>query len=61
MFKVRKVNPKATSEINTGFGVNSSDYGGRFLNKNGKPNIEKRGLGYLERISWYHVLLEMPR
>jgi inward rectifier potassium channel len=61
MFKVRKVNPKATSEINTGFGVNSSDYGGRFLNKNGKPNIEKRGLGYLERISLYHVLLEMPR
>ncbi|MDE3183281.1 MAG: Inward rectifier potassium channel Irk [Bacteroidota bacterium] len=61
MFKVRKVNPKATSEINTGFGVNSSDYGGRFLNKNGNPNIEKRGLGYLERISLYHVLLEMPR
>ena len=61
MFKVRKINPKATSEINTGFGVNSSDYGGRFLNKNGKPNIEKRGLGYLERISLYHVLLEMPR
>lgn len=61
MFKIRKVNPKATSEINTGFGVNSSDYGGRFLNKNGKPNIEKRGLGYLERISLYHVLLEMPR
>lgn len=61
MFKVRKVNPKATSEINTGFGVNSSDYGGRFLNKNGKPNIEKQGLGYLERTSWYHVLLEMPR
>ena len=61
MFKIRKVNPKATSEINTGFGVNSSDYGGRFLNKNGQPNIEKRGLGYFERISWYHVLLEMPR
>ncbi len=61
MFKVRKVNPKATSEINTGFGVNSSDYGGRFLNKNGKPNIEKRGIGFLERTSWYHVLIELPR
>ncbi len=61
MFTFRKVNPKSTSEINTGFGVNSSDYGGRFLNKNGQPNIEKKGLGYFERISWYHVLLEMPR
>ena len=61
MFKVRKINPRARSEINTGFGVNSSSYGGRFLNKDGKPNIEKRGVGYFERISWYHVLLEMPR
>lgn len=61
MFKNHNVNPKATSEINTGFGVNSSDYGGRFLNKNGQPNIEKKGVGYLEKISWYHVLLEMPR
>ena len=61
MFRARKVNPRATSEINTGFGVNSSDYGGRFLNKTGNPNIEKKGMSFLERISWYHVLIEMPR
>ena len=61
MFNFRKINPKSTSEINTGFGINSSDYGGRFLNKNGDPNIEKKGLGYFERISWYHVLLKMRR
>jgi inward rectifier potassium channel len=61
MFKVRKINPRAKSEINTGFGINSSSYGGRFLNKDGTPNIEKRGVGYFERISWYHVLLEIPR
>ncbi len=61
MFKIHKINPKARSEINTGFGVNSSDYGGRFLNKNGNPNIKKEGIGYFERISWYHILLEMPR
>lgn len=61
MFKTRKINPKARSEINTGFGVNSSDYGGRFLNKNGNPNIEKKGIGYLEKISWYHILIDMPR
>ncbi len=61
MLKIRKINPKARSAINTGFGVNSADYGGRFLNKNGEPNIEKKGIGYFERLSWYHVLLEMPR
>jgi inward rectifier potassium channel len=61
MFNFHKINPKSTAEINTGFGANSSDYGGRFLNKNGEPNIEKKGLGYFERISWYHVLLKMPR
>ena len=61
MLKMRKINPKAKSEINTGFGVNSSDYGGRFINKNGQPNVLKKGVGYFERISWYHILLEMPR
>jgi inward rectifier potassium channel len=61
MFKIRKINPKATSEINTGFGVNSSDYGGRFVNKNGKPNVAKKGVGYFEKISWYHILLDMSR
>lgn len=59
--KLNKINLKAHSEINTGFGINSSDYGGRFVNKSGKPNVEKRGVGYFERISWYHVLLDMPQ
>jgi len=61
MFKLHKINSELKSEINTGFGVNSSDYGGRFLNKNGNPNIEKKGIGYFEKISWYHFFLEMPR
>jgi inward rectifier potassium channel len=61
MFKIRKINPRAKSEINTGFGVNSSDYGGRFLHKNGKPNIKIKGIGVIERTSWYHILLDMPR
>jgi inward rectifier potassium channel len=61
MFKIHKINPRARSEINTGFGLNSSDYGGRIVNKNGKPNIKKKGISYLESISWYHVLLDLPR
>lgn len=60
MALLHKFNSKAKSEINTGFGVNSSDYGGRFLNKDGDPNIEKNGVGYFEKISWYHTLLTLP-
>jgi inward rectifier potassium channel len=61
MALLRKISPRAKAEINTGFGINSSDYGGRFVNKNGRANIEKRGLGFLEKISWYHTMLLMPR
>jgi inward rectifier potassium channel len=61
MALLRKINSRAKTEINTGFGVNASDYGGRFVNKKGKANIEMRGVGLLERISWYHSLLGLPR
>src|SRR6266487_1129243 len=61
MALLRKINSKARSEINTGFGTNTSSYGGRFINKDGIANIEKRGVGLFERISWYHTLLAIPR
>lgn len=61
MALLRKINLKAKTEINSGFGANSSDYGGRFINKNGKPNIEKRGISFFERMNWYHTLLQLPR
>jgi inward rectifier potassium channel len=61
MALLRKINTRAKTENNTGFGVNSSDYGGRFVNKDGIPNIEKRGLGVWQHNSWYHTLLSMPR
>lgn len=61
MALLRKISTRARAEINTGFGVNASDYGGRFVDKKGKANIEKRGVGVLERISWYHSLLGLPR
>jgi inward rectifier potassium channel len=47
------------SEINTGFGNNSSSTGGRFVNKDGKSNAIKRGVGLLDRYSWYHTMLGM--
>lgn len=58
---LRKINTKAKAEINTGFGANTSYYGGRFVNKDGRPNIEKRGIRFFERMSWYHTLLQLPR
>jgi inward rectifier potassium channel len=61
MALLRKINARAKTEINTGFGVNTSDYGGRFVNKDGSPNIEKKGLNFLERMSWYHTLLQLPK
>lgn len=61
MSLIRKLNTKAKTEINSGYGINSSDYGGRFVNKNGRANIEKRGIPLLERISWYHTMLSVSR
>ncbi|MDI1256787.1 MAG: ion channel [Flavobacterium sp.] len=57
----KRINTKATTDNNTGFGTNPGSYGGRFINKDGSANIEKRGLAFMNRISWYHTMLEMPR
>ena len=59
MALLRKINSRAKTEINTGFGANASDYGGRFVNKTGKANIEIRGVPFLSRISWYHTMLSL--
>ena len=50
------------TEENTGFGTNSSNNAGRFVDKKrGKANIRKTGVNILEKYSWYHTMLEMPR
>ncbi|MEO7393404.1 MAG: ion channel [Chitinophagaceae bacterium] len=49
------------SEDNSGFGTNSSSTGGRFYNRDGKPNVIKRGVSILNRYSWYHTMLGMKR
>jgi hypothetical protein len=58
MRSFRKIN--AQSDENTGFGTNANRYGGRFVNKDGTANVEKRGLSFFKRISWYHTLIDMP-
>ena len=58
---LKKINAKAKAEINTGFGTNSSSYGGRFITKSGNANVKKTGIGFLDSISWYHTMLNIPR
>lgn len=60
MALLRKINHNAQTDKNSGFGTNANSYGGRFVNKNGTPNIEKRGMHLLHRISWYHTMIDMP-
>jgi hypothetical protein len=60
MALLKKLNHNAKTDENSGFGTNANSYGGRFVNKNGTPNIEKRGMNFLRRISWYHTMIEMP-
>ena len=49
------------SDITTGFSTNSNSTGGRFVTKDGKANVIKRGVGILTRYSWYHTLLGIKR
>nr|WP_314897288.1 hypothetical protein [uncultured Flavobacterium sp.] len=44
MALLKNINVKAKADKNTGFGTNASSYGGRFVNKNGSANVEKRGM-----------------
>ncbi|NOT51258.1 MAG: Inward rectifier potassium channel Irk [Chitinophagaceae bacterium] len=48
-------------DTNTGLSTNSNSTGGRFVNKDGQPNVIKKGVGLLDRYSWYHTMLGMKR
>jgi len=58
---MKRFNNRLADEINTGFGASSIYSGGRFYNRGGAPNVIKRGVGLLDRHSWYHTMLAMPR
>lgn len=57
----KKINAKAKSVKNTGFGSNASSYGGRFITKSGNANVRKTGIPFLDSISWYHTMLTISR
>lgn len=54
-----KINPFSRSNPNTGFGTQTSNIGGRFVNKDGSFNLKKQGLPFLKRNSFYSFLLEL--
>lgn len=57
----KKINTTARPQDNTGFGDNAANYGGRFVTKEGGANIEKSGISFLRRVSWFHSMLALPR
>jgi inward rectifier potassium channel len=61
MTEIKRKSTVSRTDNATGFGTNRAWYGGRLNDKNGRPNIEKRGLDLLERYSWYHTALLLPR
>ena len=49
--KIRQENTE-----NSGFGSRAL---GRFINKDGLPNVRRRGVNVLNRLSWYHTMLNL--
>lgn len=49
--KIRQENTE-----NSGFGSRAS---GRFINKDGLPNVRRKGVNVLNRLSWYHTMLNL--
>uniref|UniRef100_A0AAU6WQ35 Ion channel n=1 Tax=Chryseobacterium endophyticum TaxID=1854762 RepID=A0AAU6WQ35_9FLAO len=56
MAKGFKENIQQKNTENSGFGDNAS---GRFINKNGLPNVSRKGVNILNRFSWYHTMLDL--
>lgn len=50
----QKIRQKNTE--NSGFGSNAS---GRFINKDGFPNVKRKGVNVFNKLSWYHTMLNL--
>lgn len=53
-----KQNLKIKEEKDSGF---STIVSGRFTNKDGRYNVKRKGVNILNRYSWYHTFLLLPR
>jgi inward rectifier potassium channel len=59
MALLKRVNPFSKVNNDTGFGSNASDYGGRFINRDGSFNLRKEGMPFWKRFSVYHSMLNL--
>jgi inward rectifier potassium channel len=57
----KKIDPFLKTNNDTGFGNNASNYGGRFINRDGTFNLRKEGISFVNRFSIYHKMLTLPR
>ncbi len=58
---IDRINKRVRADENTGFGTNSSYYGGRWYRKDGSPNVNRTGLPFWDRLSIFHTMLHMSR
>jgi inward rectifier potassium channel len=52
---------KFRPDPSTGFGSRGHDTGNRFYRKDGSVNVIRRGVSFLNQVSWYHTMLALPR
>jgi len=59
---IYKRNTNVQSDMTTGFGTSSENSAGRFYNRRtGRANVVRKGVSILDRYSWYHTMLALPR
>jgi inward rectifier potassium channel len=54
------INRKAKENKETGLSVNSNQSGGRFFQKDGRPNVRFKGVSFIERFSVFQFMLKIP-
>src|SRR5437764_2070248 len=55
----RKINPYSKDNPDTGFGVQPSQIGGRFINRDGSFNLRREGWPVWKRVGIYSQLLAL--
>ena len=55
-----KINRRAQENKETGLSIDSKQSGGRFFEKDGKPNVHFKGVPFLKRFSLYQFMLKIP-
>jgi len=54
-----RINPFSKINNDTGFGASSSGSVGRFVNRDGSFNLQKEGRPFWDRVSLYHIMLNL--